>query len=266
MRSSLSALFALLLSFLPHQANASTPFWGEHQRLLYIAETGLTGSFGPLSLCAQVTDRYVFFLPILRDTGPYVLSDHFCAMGDVSQIPQDRIPMFQASGIIPEDLPLTPDVPIVWSASVKRLIGFLALVALAAPVIFAQRRRASGGRKTQLSGDPVYFEVLATVMFHTARTDGALAKEDFDVLRGVFKKLTGMPMASSLMASKQAEVLPEDTVLKLAKQYHGKEAEVLIDAAFHVAKRDGQVSGSRESFLKNLNGVLQRTPSTQAAP
>lgn len=141
------------------------------------------------------------------------------------------------------------------------IVTILACMGVMAPLFYRRLRRGGRACRTQISGDPIYYDVLTSVMFHTARTDGVIEKADIDVIRATFAELTCKPMSSEMMAKSFAEVLSDDTILNLVKAYRGTEAEVLIDAAIIVATRNGFATREKIAFLKRMNEALERDTS-----
>ena len=261
MRFLLPILGALMLSASAASADPIPPFVGTVDKVVFVSETRFTGRNGPQNLCVTVTDHHLFFLPVRRSYGGYVFSDGACGEGRMTPIPADRFPLFQNAGVVPNDVPVTPHLPVGWSA-IQTAMFILGLFALAALPIAASRRvRGRVLKMRQISSDPLYFDVLLSVMFHTARTDGVIEKDELEAIQYIYTDLTGVAIAPEVMATKFTEILSDDTVLKLAKTYSGREAEILLDTAILVATQKGKVTREKMNLLVGLNSVLERDAS-----
>ncbi|MEL6642026.1 MAG: hypothetical protein AAFP98_12080 [Pseudomonadota bacterium] len=261
MRFILPILSAFVLSASAALANPAPPFVGTADKMVFVSETRFVGTDGNQNLCVPVVDHHVFFLPVRRVVGDYVFSDGPCDTGAITPIPADRFPLFLNAGVVPADVPVKPSVTIAWSAG-QMAIFILGLFVLAAiPVIASHRIRSKFLKVRQISGDPLFFDVLLSVMFHTARTDGVIEKDELAAIQHIYSDMTGIAISPDVMASKFTETLSEDTILKLAQGFSGREAETILDAAILVATQKGRVTREKMNLLIGLNGVLERDAS-----
>ncbi|MEL6573054.1 MAG: hypothetical protein AAFQ64_15425 [Pseudomonadota bacterium] len=260
MRWFFAAISALSLSGAPALADSHAPFWGESETLVFLSETEFTGPNGTQSLCGQVNDHHIAYLPIRRNIEGYYFADRNCSPESLVPIPESRFAMLQEAGLIPASAPSGADMSVTWSASQRA--SFAIILLLAALTMLALHRASLPRtlRMRNVSGDPLYFDVLLSVMFHTARTDGVIEKDELTAIHAIYHEITGAKLSPEVMAAKFTEVFNDDGIISLARVYRGREAEVLLDAAILVATRQGKVTREKMNLLVSLNHVLERDP------
>lgn len=111
-------------------------------------------------------------------------------------------------------------------------------------------------RMQQVSGDPLYFDAILSLLFHIARNDGVISKDNLEAIRNVYRDATGAEVTSDMTASHFARFSTDASILNLVSKYRGIQAETLMDAAILAATHDGCIPTQKKAFLTELSHRL----------
>lgn len=254
-RSLVWALFVSLFSSAA-AAEARNPLHGTAAKLVFVSETQFPGKGGNQALCARVLDWHFLYIPLRRTVTDYVFSNDHCTDTNVHPIPAERIAMFKAAGILPAHVTDKPSVPLLGAERNKAAILIATFAILGIPLFMRQRMRIAAHRTLRKSGDPMFYDILLTLLFHTAQRDGVIDKTDLQAIIRTYKETSGTTATPEMAAEKFTLTLPDDVVLNLVKDYRSLEAAVLIDAAIRVATHRGRISREKRALITRLTEVL----------
>lgn len=252
MRRTFLAILASMLFASPVAAEGGNPFWGPAQKLVFVTDTQFNGKSGSHALCVEVTDDHFFYLPTKRTVGDYVFSQTNCTTTDVVPVPLARLPMLKAAGVLPNSVPDTPQAPLTGPRMNKSGILMLLLFCAGGGWFLQRPARKASRRLSNISGDPLFFDVLLTVMFHIARIDGAIEKDELRAIMRVYKNLTGTPLTAEVAATKFGQSITDETLLQLAKRYRGAHAQMMCEAAVQIATHSGAITREKRALLTAL--------------
>ena len=195
-------------------------------------------------------------MPWKREISHYVFSETACQGGSGRPIPFQSIGMLKTAGILPEAVPLVPSVPLAGIAGNPGALIFAVMALIGFPLLLRQRMRLAARRILKSASDPVFCDILLTLMFHTAQRDGAVDKTELRVIMRTYKELTGGTVTPEMAAEKFGKSLQDDFVLHSVKDYRGTEAAMLLTSAVTVATHQGSLSRERLCLLTSLNQTL----------
>lgn len=253
-----SRLLLLVASLSASSAAAEdrAPFFGTLDKQVYVSETEFPGKTGNQTLCARVTDWHILYVPWQRTVSDYFFSDGSCQSKAIHPIPAKSIAMFKAAGILPDHVSLVPSAPLSGIGTQKGAISLLVLALLGFPLLLRQRMRRAARLTLKCANDPVFCDVLLTLLFHTAQRDGAIDKTELRVIMRTYKELTGGTVTPEMAAEKFSTTVPDESVLNSVKRYRGQEAAILRDSAILVATHQGTLSREKLTMLTRLNEAL----------
>jgi len=246
-------------------ATSAAPLWGAERSTVYVASTHFTGHPEDQALCATFDDTYRLFTPVQRSFAGYTLSNDGCATTTGMMMTPLALEHLKSAGLLPAHVPTTFSAPITWSFGTKIGVALFFLLPLWAAWGLSPRRKAIR-RKTVLSQNPAYFDTLLSVMFHIARQDGVIEREELQNILDVYKDLTGENLAPEVIASKFSQLTTDEKIISLADGYSGIEAETVLDAAILVAGFGTAVTREKTALLYRLNDVLERKSGWFSAP
>ena len=253
-------LTALLLTLTwtgPAQAAPENGFYGFAEKLVFTSATTFDADDGTRALCTHVKDWAIFSIPVHREVIGYVLADKDCTGAQFSNVSADAVGLLVSSGIIVENVPVTPDLSegwTVWSllGLVFSVLGFLFFV------LSKTRRKplADFDAPPVTKQTPMFDETLLTTMFHTARLDGDINQMTLQTLIKSYKTLTGTTVTPAMINAKYA--LQTDTVdlLSIMPQFVGLERDTMMKACLDVAAADGAIQKPEHDFLMALGSAL----------
>jgi len=241
-------------------AQAQSTFFGPAEKLIYVGTSEFPGSTEKQALCVQVTDFHLFYLPIGRTAVGYAFAESSCQADTFEPIPASSVEMLRSAGVISTDVPDIPELSYgwAWQTMATFLIGILAIIGF--PLLLRRRMREASLRTVGASQDPLFYDILLTVMYHVAHIDGVIERSEVQAVARTFKMLTGAKVTPEMAAEKFTQTLRDNAVLGLIKQCDDEQGKVLIDAAISVATFAGVLPREKRVFIESMNATLGRDP------
>jgi len=155
----------------------------------------------------------------------------------------------------------TAETPVVPGQNVNlwTLFAFAASAIYICGLMWIRQRRQSPAKRRiqQVSGNPIYFEALLTLLFHVGRNDGVISKDNLEAIRSAYRHATGAEVTPEMTASHFARFTTDASVFRLIGGYRGVQAETMLDAAILAATQNGCVPREKETFLTELSIRLE---------
>ena len=243
----------------PAHAAPSGGLYGYAEKLLFASNTDFQGDNGPRALCTLVKDWHIFFIPVHREVQGYVLADGACVGPDYSEISTASMSLLLSSGMVTDNVPISPTLTVGWMFWNYASLIISALVILFV-VLSKTRRKPLDDLEIEIpratQHTPMFDETLLTTMFHTARLTGDISQVTLQTLIKSYKTLTGTTVTPAMITAKYA--LSTDTLelLSIMPQFVGLERDTLMKACVDVAAADGTIQKPEHDFLMALGHAL----------
>lgn len=237
-------------------ADQGRVFQGSSDQLVHAGSTTFGDDITKPSLCIQVRDHDALLVPIARVASGDAFSDTGCPTMDATPVTAASVEGVKRAGVLPETTPTIPVAPLPWTR--ERTVGtaLAVILAVSLPWFVTRRRQRRTRAARMVSGDPLYFDTLLSVMFHVARTDGVVTKDDLAAIRRTYSLITGGTVTPEMTASHFARFVSTETLLSRVAAYRNAEAEMLLDVAVMVAAHSGCIPREKRGLLTALNAAL----------
>ena len=242
------------------QAQADRVFFGERNGMVYITDAQFPSREIPLALCAHVIDTYAFWIPVKRTALGYGYAESHCSAGAFEPITTETLGLMRDAGVLPADVPDQPAVAHDWAWISLVNLAAAALLILGIPMMLRQRMRHASRQAVGRGQDPMFYDILLSTLYHTARIDGVIEKAEIQAISRSYKLLTAASLTPAMTASKFTEALSDDAILKLAENCNREQASLLMEGAVSVATHAGVVTREKRTFLHQLNNHLGGDP------
>lgn len=252
----LGIIYVLFLAADPAEARGAIPY-GHKENLSFVAETQIPGPGGaPLALCHLTKHYHLAFIPAVRQSRGYGLSDAGCATeAGYYEIDAQGIADAKAAGLIHRHIPLTPRLSLTEVATGFVWVWVAIAAAIAMILVAMDRRRRLTIRREILAIDnPAVFNFI-DAMCHAAKADGRTAREEVEYIRDVARDLTGLEYTEQHII----EAISYCPKLSGAAQFRRfgsglstDQRKMILHGALSVVAADGTMTDSEKSFIGTM--------------
>ncbi len=248
--------FILAALFLASQAQARGAVqFGQHETLIFAAETQRSGPTGPLALCHRTNMRTMFFMGYWLENRGMVLAPNGCA----SESYFGLAPGFDAA-----ELAETPIAPLNRDIALHYARGFFWLYAvpifLLISTLMTRRNKAKAEtRREALALEPGPVFQFIDAMCHAAAIDGCADQSEISYITDVARDLTGRDYRDEHF---EFAVFHCDK-LRSAGQFRQfaiglgvEQKQMIMRGVLSVVMADGTLEKSEKTFLKNMSKAL----------
>jgi len=238
------------------QAQTDPRFFGRQAKLLYVTDANFPSREIPLALCAHVIDMHVFGLPVYRAAVGYGYAENQCHADAYEPITTATLALMRDADVLPADVPDQPPVTLQWALRSMIIFGMAALAILIVPLMLRQRMRKASVQAVGQPTDPVFFDILLTVMYHVARIDGVIEKAEVQAITRSVKALTAATVTPEMTAEKFTHAMRDDALFALLQDCDREQSAILMEGAVAVATHARVLTREKRMFLHQLNNQL----------
>lgn len=257
----LAIIYVLFLAADPAEARGSIPY-GSKENMTFVAETQIPGPGGaPMALCHLTKHYHLAFIPAVRQSLGYGLSEAGCATeAGYYEIDAQGIADAKASGLIHRHTPETPRLSLQEIATGFVWVWIVLAFGTHATLKALGRRRQLSIRREILGIDNDAVFTFVDAMCHAAKSDGRTAPEEITYIRDVARDLTGLDYTDRHIAQAIA-YCPKLGDTKEFKRFgadmNRDQKLMILHGALTVVAADGEMSRSESTFIGNLASSMQ---------
>lgn len=242
------------------QAQTETRFFGHQAKLLYVTDANFPSREIPLALCAHVIDMHVLGLPVYRAAVGYGYAENQCHADAYEPITTATLALMRDADVLPSDVPDQPAVTLQWAWQSILIFAMAGLAILGIPLLLRHRMRRASVEAVGQSADPLFFDILLTVLYHVARIDGVIEKAEVQAINRSVKSLTAATVTPEMTAEKFTQTMRDDALFALLKTCDREERATLMEGAVSVATHARVLTREKRTFLHQLNNQLGGDP------
>lgn len=243
----MSALALAVVAATPAHAGAGR--WGTD--LKFVADTTIpSNGTQTIAVCHVVDFMQVLFVPVYTIVDGYALSNDGCTGDMYRELSNEHLADLKAAGMVPNDVPETPQVSLAQLAW-----GHAWLIAGALGVMLrALGFLMQGGRRHSKNSAPDTLAIHSLVaMSQVAIADGTIDEREIKQISSILTRLTGRGYSMEQVSDLLTHLNPSPNDLdQVGQDLSEADRQIVLEAALNIAVADGEIHPNEYAVVSDL--------------